>query len=137
MPTELIDAKKLIRKRFEEVDNPAIIPMQNGGFFNATLRDDGIEVSNLGNQPFLPWSVFDETLILLTANNGRVLRGDAMNFRLGEEGLPIDSVEGHVAYHVYGKQLGDAVFRRITPIANVLIWAGVCKARPGEIILKK
>lgn len=111
--------------------------MQNGGFFNATLRDDGIEVSNLGNQPFLPWSVFDETLILLTANNGRVLRGDAMNFRLGEEGLPIDSVEGHVAYHVYGKQLGDAVFRRITPIANVLIWAGVCKARPGEIILKK
>jgi len=136
MAKEPINVIKIIRERFEEEGNPAIIPMQNGGHFIATLNDNGIKVSNLGNQPFLPWSVFDNTLILLTANRGRALRGDAMNFKLGEEGLPLDSVEGHVAHYVYGKQLEDSVFRRITPIAGILIWAGICKARPGELILR-
>jgi len=58
-----------------------------------------------------------------------------MSCRLGEPNLPIDSIEGHVAQVVYGKQTGETVFRRITPIACILIWAGVCKAGRGELIL--
>lgn len=58
-----------------------------------------------------------------------------MNYKLGETGLPIDSVEGRIAFKVYGKQLGQSVFRRITPIACILIWAGLCVNQSGKLIL--
>jgi hypothetical protein len=63
------------------------------------------------------------------------MRSDAMQSRLGAPGLPLDSIEGHVAHVVYGRQLGDTVFSHITPIACVLIWAGVCRSEPGELAL--
>ncbi len=66
---------------------------------------------------------------------GRAERGNAMKYRLGEEGLSLDSVEGHVAHAIYRKREGDTVFRRITPIACTLIWAGICEPAPGELVL--
>jgi hypothetical protein len=92
-------------------------------------------VDNLGNQPFLPWVVFQEIVSVLIHSGGRAMRGNVMNFKLGEAGLPLDSIEGHIARVVYGKQEGDSVFRRITPIACILIWSGVCIAEPGEFVL--
>jgi hypothetical protein len=59
-----------------------------------------------------------------------------MNSRLGDEGLPLDSIEGHIAHVVYGKQIGDSVFRRISPIAAILVWAGICEDEPGELIIR-
>ena len=38
-----------------------------------------------------------------------------MGFKLGEEELPTNSIEGYIAKEVYGKSIGDSVFRRITP----------------------
>lgn len=46
-----------------------------------------------------------------------------MNSKLGEKRLPLNSVEGHVAHKVYGSKEGYYVFRRITPITCILIWA--------------
>jgi hypothetical protein len=103
-----------------------------GGSFMADLGDEGIKVDNLGAQPLLPWVVFQEAICLLVRNGGRAERGDAMDAKLGEEGLSLDSVEGHIAHVVYGKLPGNAVFRRITPIACILIWAGVCEPAPHK-----
>lgn len=105
--------------------------------FEAEYTDDGIIVDNLGSQPFLPWRVFAETIILLIRKNGKAPKGDAMAGKLGEEKLPIDSVEGNIAYKIYGKQLGESVFRRITPIACILIWAGFVDNQPGYLILSE
>ena len=58
-----------------------------------------------------------------------------MKCKLGEPGLPLDLVEGHVAHKVYHKNVGDSVFRRITPIACILIWAGICVSGRGELII--
>jgi len=125
-----------IKNKFSKTGSPTDIPLLRGGrSFSAELSDQGISVGNLGNQPFLPWKVFQETIRILVENDGRAKRGDAMNCRFGEPNLPIDSIEGHVAQVVYGKQTGETVFRRITPIACILIWAGVCKAGRGELIL--
>jgi hypothetical protein len=63
------------------------------------------------------------------------VRLDAMNSRLGDEGLPLDSVEGYVAHVVDGKQVGESVFRRISPIAAILVWAGICDSAPGESLV--
>jgi len=125
-----------IRRRFEEVGPTARIPLLRGGHsFIASIAGDGITVSNLAKQPLLPWAVFKEAVTLLGRTGGHASRGDAMNCKLGDDGLSLDSVEGHIAATVYGQRTGDSVFRRITPVACILIWAGVCRHSPGELVL--
>jgi len=127
----------IIKRRFSKKGNPAQIPLiKSSRTFEAILEENGIIVSNLGNEPFLPWNVFVETVSFLRRNGGQAVRGNAMNGRLGDRKLPIDSVEGHIAQVVYGKHKGDTVFRRITPIACILIWAGICRHVPGELVLE-
>ncbi len=99
-------------------------------------RGPAFAVSNLAGQPLLPWAVFDEAVAVLERNGGRASRGDAMNCRPGDEGLPLDSVEGHIAASIYGRRVGDSVFRRITPVACILVWAGICAHRPGELLFR-
>ncbi len=130
---KVVDA---IRSKFSVTGSPAKVPyIRKTGSFSAELTDTGIRVDNLGSQSFLPWTVSQETICVLIRNGGRAERGNAMNYKLGESGLSTDSIEGHIAHIVYDKSEGDSVFRRITPIAGILIWAGVCKAEPGELIL--
>ena len=125
-----------IRRRFEAAGPTVRIPLLKGGrSFTASIAEDGIRVSNLAKQPFLPWAVFEEAVALLGRTGGHASRGDAMNCKLGDDGLSLDSVEGHMAAAVYGRREGDSVFRRITPVAGVLIWAGVCGHSPGELFL--
>jgi len=125
-----------IRSKFSVTGSPAKVPYIRGaGSFAAELIGTGIKVDNLGTQPFLPWAVFQETIYVLIRNGVRAERGNAMNYKLGESGLSLDSIEGYVANEVYSKSEGDSVFRRITPIACILIWAGVCNVEPGELIL--
>ena len=126
-----------ITNKFAETGSPVEIPLLRGGrTFTAELTAGGVSVSNLGAQPFLPWGVFQEAVCVLIRSGGSAQRGDAMNHKLGDPELSFDSIEGHIAHVVYGKEKGDSVFRRITPIACILVWSGVCTARPGEIILR-
>ncbi len=131
----VIKAVELIKYKFAEVGNPAQIPNRLGEVFTATLVEDGVSVDNLGAQPFIPWAAFQEAVCILIQNGGRAKRGDAMGARLGEPGLLLDSVEGHVAHTVYGYAPGSFVFRRIVPIDGILVWAGVCETAPSELIL--
>lgn len=100
------------------------------------LSNGGLLVDNLGNESFLEWKVFEKTVELLEKEGGIALKGDAMGSKLGEGKLPFNSIEGYIAKEVYGKKAGDSVFRRITPIVNILIWAGVCKNGKGKLILR-
>lgn len=125
--------RAMLEDRGGEVD----VPLLKGGTFRARLVPGGIEVDNLGLQPTLSWDAFEAAVRCLEESGGRAARGDAMNARLGDAALPLDSVEGYVAHTVYGRQAGQTVFRRITPLACLLIWAGVCEAHPGELVLKR
>lgn len=125
----------IIKKNFMDLGGQTLIPLQKRGHFRAKLVEEGIKVDNLGNQTFLPWCVFQEAVCVLIRNGGTAKRGDTMSYRLGDEGLRLDSVEGHIALVVYGKEISDSVFRRITPIACILEWAGICRSEPGKIIL--
>ena len=124
-----------IKRRFEQTGPSARVPLLKGGHFTAEITAEGIRVDNLGTQPLLPWVVFEEAIALLVRSGGHASRGDAMKCRMGDDGLSADSVEGHIAAVVYGKARGDTVFRRITPVACILIWAGICRPGPGELVL--
>ncbi|OGI50152.1 MAG: hypothetical protein A2W42_03060 [Candidatus Muproteobacteria bacterium RIFCSPHIGHO2_01_60_12] len=132
----VIQTVEIIKRRFAEIGHKETIPLLKGGHFIAELTHEGVSVDNLGNQPLLPWAVFQEAVCVLIQNDGHAERGDAMGSKLGDEGLPLDSIEGHIAQVVYGKRPGETVFRRITPIACILIWAGICEAGPHELILR-
>ena len=103
--------------------------------FNATLRDEGIYVNNLGTQHFLPWVVFTETFMLLRVKGGKVLKGNAEEGILGDEKLPLDSVEGYIACGLYGKMVEERVFPRILPISEIMNWAGITKTEGDYMIL--
>ncbi len=126
-----------LKECFAAEGGHAFIPLIRGDKpFRAELSEDGVYVDNLGNQPFLPWAVFVAAVELMEKMGGRAMKGDAMRHRLGRPGLPIDSIEGHIAHTVYGKEAGDSVFRRITPVACILIWAGICYNEHGQLVLR-
>ena len=127
---------EVIKQKFGGVNQQYKIRMQKGHSFTATMSDEGIVVDNLGPQPLLPWIVFEEAIELLIRKGGRAEKGDAMACTLGDSGLALDSIEGHIAYKVYGKKPGVMIFRRISPISAILIWAGLCKNAPGELVLR-
>jgi hypothetical protein len=131
-----MDIADRIRARFEAHGGVVSIPLQKGDPFMARLTPTGIEVSNLGTQPFLPWAVFEETVKLPESQGGRAKKGDCMGPKLGSERLPLDSVEGQIAAIVYGKKTGDSVFRRVTPTAAILEWAGICENGRGYLKLR-
>ena len=97
---------------FSEKEISLGIPLLRGnGYFIAEFVQDGVLVDNLGNQPFLPWEIFKEAGSHdRYRNGGRAQGGDAMNYRLGEAGLSLDSIEGHIAHTIYGKSEGQSVF---------------------------
>lgn len=131
----------LLKEKFKSAGGRATIPYMkpknNKAGFEAECTVSGINVDNLRSEPFLPWSVFTKTIEFLQEKNGRAMKGNGTQGRLGEKGVPLDSIEGIIASNVYGKRIGDSVFRRITPIACILHWAGMCENKRGELILNE
>jgi hypothetical protein len=123
-------SKELSIKLKSCADQRASIPNQRAGHFIAVWSEDGIMVDNLGNQPLLTWSMFDcvENFMRRQPNQCAV-KGNGTNGKLGTSNVPFDSIEGRVALF-FGACEGDSVFRRITPIANLLVWAKLCKPAP-------
>ena len=134
-PKSIID---ILKKKLGSEKSPSKVKIK-GGYFKAWLDKNGkgVLVSNLGKNNLLEWKVFTETLKFLNGNSGNADRGNAMMYKLGEVGLPLESIEGHLAKRIYKKNEGDSVFRRITPIASILVWSGVCRSPIGKLALKK
>jgi len=132
-----LNFKKRIKNAFERDGKEVKIPLQINRTFTAKVTEEGIKVDNLSNYPLLDWEIFDEIEKLFKEKGSPILKGDAMNYKLGESGLPIDSIEGRVAYKVYDKGLGDSIFRRISPIVGILVWAGICEVNGEYLVLKE
>jgi len=130
------EAERAIRLQFGKHGRRVDIPLMTAKTFKAVPVVGGIEVDNLGKNSFLSWLVFEEVLLLLKRERGVAFRGNAMGFRLGEPGLPLNSVEGHIAATIFGKVPGDTVFRRISPVAAIMVWAGLCKPGRGTLSLR-
>lgn len=123
-----------IKSQFDKKGNPAKIPLMSGKhFFEARSETDGVYVDNLKNQPFLPWEIFSEAVNCIRENDGKAKKGNATNSRLGDSNLGLETLEGHIASKVYGCRIGDTVFKRVTPIASILAWAGICENTRGQI----
>lgn len=130
-----------LRSRLAQMQDGFYIPLTGGRQMHVQpeFSDDGavtgVICDNLGSQPWIPIAVFDVVIQHLSQQANRsAIKGDAHQ-RLGSPRLPLDSIEGRVALEYYGKQVGDSVFRRITPISRILAWAGVCVNGQGYMEL--
>lgn len=127
--------EKLRSKNDAKEPDYHVIPMQRRGNFQARAIKEGVEVSCLPGAPVLPWELFDDIQTLLSDSPSRLaIRGNAMHGRLGDERLPLDSVEGRIALF-FGYKPGDAVFRRVSPVANLLVWSGACRHVRGALVM--
>lgn len=127
-----------IKKYFKESGNPYIYKSKRNTEVTCHAIDDGIKVNCLGeasHKAFLPWGVFWHAVHIMLVNGGRASRGKALAGMLGSEELPFTSIEGHIASVIYGKQAGESVFMRISPVAHILIASGVCSKEPGYLNL--
>ena len=128
-----------IKGKLGEKDYEVEIPLMNAGkSFTARWNDEGIWVSNLGNQPLLKWAVFRTAIDLMiekdTARKGaRILKGKAVGYTLGSPEFPLDSIEGRVAHKVFEIQPGKNTYRKISAIVGILSWAGICTNRRGYV----
>jgi hypothetical protein len=146
-----MEKHNIIQKKMMSLFNghsPRRIPLQmRGQTFEARVSDDrgGFIVSNLGapidrrtNANYLPLQVFYVVVDLLLDKGGEASKGDVFKNRLGDDGLPLDSVEGIIAHKVYGRNIGDTVFRRISPVNGILLASEICqRARGGYIMLSE
>ena len=128
-----------VKKFFKNREKRYSYQNKKGNTVNCFMKDDGIEVdclSESGHKNFLPWGVFWHAVHIMLVNGGKACRGVAISQGgLGSDELPFISVEGHVANVIYGKQSGDAVFRRISPIAHILIASEICIHQRGDMEL--
>ncbi len=136
--TIIQDLLNRIRGHFAAHGNSLELDKNKGQQVRYDMKKEGVEVTNLSesmHRNFLPWGVFYYSLELLLEQGGSASKGDAMNAKFGDAKLSVNSIEGRVAARIYGVQEGESVFRRITPISDILIEAGICTNNNGVLTL--
>lgn len=126
-----------IKQFFASRDKKYIYNNQKNNTVTCLMIEDGIEVdclSDVGHKNFLPWGVFWQAVNIMLVNQGKAKRGLA-TYKLGSNELPCNSIEGHIAKVLYGKVEGNSVFRRMSPIAHILIASGICIDQRGDMEL--
>ncbi len=128
-----------IKKKLNEIGGHVSIPMYSGDLCEIGFDPNGKGlVSNkipVANQ--LTWEVFDAAVEVVIQNGGKAMKGKARSgAKLGSDDLPLDSVEGYIAYKVHGAQKGDTAFGPVFVIAAILDWADVCNNERGYLTIK-
>lgn len=132
-----------IKQQLGEKNRVVTIPLMKAGqSFTAKWDDKGVWVDNLGNQPLLPWKVFEVAIELMIekeaqSKGAHIMKGNAVGYTLGSVEFPLDSIEGRVAHKVYNIQPGRTTYRKISAIVGVLSFSGVCENRRGYVMLNQ
>ena len=131
-----------LKNKIQSMDGEAVIQLQGDREFSVKpiVVDEfiaGVEVDNLSDTyKFITIDAFLATISLLSLSiDQKAKKGTAIGFKLGDSELPLNSVEGHIANVIYGKEVGNSVFKRITPISKILEWAGICENGKGFLAL--
>lgn len=135
--TDSLVAKK-IKEKLNAAGGSASVPLYSGDLCKIGFDPNGkglvspkIPVSNQ-----LIWEVFDAAVEVVIQNGGKAMKGKARSgAKLGSDGLPLDSVEGYIAWKVHGAQIGETAFGPGFVIAAVLDWAEICRNERGYLTI--
>lgn len=130
-------AVRAIKEKLNQSGGLVSLPLTRGTHFHIYYEEfgNGLHATNLPAKFTIPWAAFDAAVRLLYQKGGQAKKGNAMKFRLGEEGLTLDTIEGYVASAVFHGKTGSSVLRIITPLSAILEWAGICQNGYGYLKL--
>jgi len=106
---------------------------------NNTIFAINVERYVMPLDTIFPIKIFDEVLKRFSKkNNFTLIRGNALQNRLGSNALPLDSIEGFIAKKFYQKENNQSVDRRVSVIANILVASGICEHGKGclKLVIK-
>lgn len=129
---------KLIKRKLNNAKGRSTIALTRDKTFDIYYEPygNGIIATNIPKSRVLTWKAFDCAIDIISQNGGKALKGQAMKSKVGEDDLPLTSVEGYVAYHAYGVKLGESTIRTISALSGILDWAGICKNGYGYLEFK-
>lgn len=128
---------KLIKEKLNNSGGQAEIPLiQEGKKIAIEFESDGsgIVCDKIPIPNQLKWDAFIAAYNILIMNEGELYKGYARSGKLGSERLPIDSLEGYIAYAVHGVKEGDSAFAPGFVIAAILDWIGILNNERGTFL---
>jgi len=131
---------KRIKEKLNSSNGQALITLYNGDvcLIEYDLNGKGLVSPKIPPANQLTWEVFDATVEVVIQNGGKAIKGKARSgAKLGDDDLPLDSVEGYIAHKVHGVQIGKSAFGPSFVIAAVLDWAEICNNERGYITINQ
>jgi hypothetical protein len=130
---------KIIKEKLNKSEGRALIPQYRGDLCEIRFDPNGrgLMTPKIPIPDQLTWDVFDAAVEVVIKNGGKVIKGKAQTgARLGSDDLPIDSLEGYIAYKAHGKKVGETAYGPGFVVAAILDWADICSNERGYISIK-
>ena len=130
---------RTIKEKLNINEGRALIPQFRGDLceIRYDISGNGLTTPKIPIPDQLTWDVFDAAVEIVIKNGGKVVKGKAQTgARLGSDDLPIDSLEGYIAYKVRGKKIGETAYGPGFVVAAILDWADICNNERGYISIK-
>lgn len=129
---------KAIKEKLNNNNGRAIIRLYKGETCAIWFEENGKGIVSskipLANQ--LIWPVFDAAVEVVTNNGGKAVKGNARSgAKLGSNKLPLNSVEGYIAYKAHDAKEGETAFGPGFVICAVLDWVDICKNERGYLTM--
>jgi len=86
---------------------------------------NGLECDKIPVANQLTWDAFIAAYNIAVSQDGELYKGYARAGKLGSDKLPINSLEGYIAYEVHGVTKGESAYSPGFVIAAVLDWVGI------------
>jgi hypothetical protein len=128
---------KLIKEKLNESGGQAEIPLIQAGkkiIIGFDSDGSGLICDKIPVPKQLTWEVFIAAYDILIVNDRELYKGYARTGKLGSDRLPIDSLEGYIAYAVHGVEKGGSAFSPGFAIAAILDWVGILKNERGSTL---
>ena len=132
-------ASDKIRNMFIESKGKIHITTLTGKEYDVFLNYDGesFRTRALPLYNGYDFKIFDITYDLLVRSNGKVVKGNCRNYRLGEGKCTVDTLCGTLGYEYFGNKTGDSVFDTSFIVCAIMDYVGICKNTRGYLLLAK
>lgn len=129
-------ASDIIKAKLKENYGRAAITTLEGKTYDIIALSDG-ETFFCEALPISPYSyrVFDIITELLIKQGGKVPKGNARNYKVGEEKCDENTVVGAIGIYYFKKNYGESTFDPVFIMAAILEWAGIVHNLRGYLEL--
>lgn len=129
-------ASDIIKTKLKESNGKAVVTTLEGKIYEIVALADG-ETFFCEALPIAPYSykVFDVITELLINQGGKAEKGNARNYKVGEEKCNERTVVGAIGIYYFKKAYGESTFDPVFIMAAVLEWAGIANNLRGYIEL--